>query len=292
LGELFRRFSYPLTYLFFASLCVIGISEGRVSRDFGFGSRWIAAITVPLERVATFPFRETQTLWSDYMALLGVRNENDRLRTRVNELKEQTRQLEEAIVSAERYQRLADFRTRNHVRMVPANVVAQDLSPWFQSVVIDQGSAAGIGPGLPVITDSGVVGVVMGVTTAAAKVLLVIDPQSRIDGFVQRSRARGSVVGASLKDCEFEYVLRGDDLEPGDSILTSGLGAVFPKGLLIGSVQKIERKSYGLFQKARIRPAVDFRKLEEVFVILDRQPVPADSDFTLNQEGLWPEAPR
>ena len=174
--------------------------------------------------------------------------------------------------------------------MVPANVVAEDLSPWFQAVIIDQGSASGIGPGMPVITDSGVVGVVVGTTPGASKVLLILGPQSRVDVYIQRTRARGSVRGRSQQDCELAYVLREEDVRPGDLVLTSGLAAVYPKGLVVGEVSRVERLPHGLFQHAELQPAVDFRKLEEVFVILERRQLPADEEFSDDAEGLWPEA--
>jgi rod shape-determining protein MreC len=277
--------------LFLISFCVIGVSSGRASDDLGVGSRLLFSITLPIERVITFPVRKARSLWRDYLALVDVRGENAKLRVRIADLEEQNLQYEEAIVSSERFQRLADFRKKNAVRMVPANVVARDLSPYFQSVVIDQGSAAGIGPGMPALTDSGVVGVTAGVTTGAAKVLLVIDPQSRVDGYVQRTRARGTVRGGAESGCEFEYVLREEDVRPGDLVLTSGQGAVYPKGLVVGHVGEVTRKPYGLFQRASITPAVDFRKLEEVFVILDRREVPKEEAFLADSEELWPETP-
>jgi rod shape-determining protein MreC len=175
--------------------------------------------------------------------------------------------------------------------MVPANVIHQDLSPWFQSLIIDQGAAAGIRPGMPVITDSGVVGLVAGTTPGASKVLLVIDPQSRVDAYVERTRARGTVRGTSGQQCDFEYVLRHENIEEGDLLLTSGLGTVYPKGLVVGRVASVDRKTSGLFLGAKITPAVDFTRLEEVFVILEQRQIPSEESFSAADEGLWPAAP-
>jgi len=292
LSDLLRRLSYPLTYLSLVSLCVIGMVSHRGPAELGLARRLVLSITLPLQRVVTFPVRETRRLWSDYAELVRVRKENEQLRERILDLELENLQYREAIVSSERFQRLSGFRAKRNFPMVPANVVAQDLSPWFQAVIIDQGSSAGIGPGMPVITDSGIVGAVAGTTPNAAKVLLVIDPQSRVDAYVQRTRARGTVRGRSDKDCEFEYVLREEDVTEGDLVLTSGLAAVYPKGLVVGRVSRIERKPYGLFQRAEVEPAVDFRKLEEVFVILERRELPEDDAFSSDDERLWPEAPK
>jgi len=287
LTELLRRFRYPLTYVLLVCLCLVGMASHRGPRTLGLGSTAVLTLTLPLERMMAFPLREVRDLWQQYVDLVGVRQENERLLGRIRELEDENLQYREAIVSAERFQRLAGFQERRDVPMVPANVVGRDPSAWFQSVVIDQGGAAGIRPGMPVITDSGVVGVVVGTTGEASKVLLVIDPQSRVDAYVQRSRARGSLRGASEDLASFEYVLREDDVRPGDLLLTSGLGAVYPKGLLVGRVTRVERRSYGLFQHAFVEPAVDFRKLEEVFVILERRELPAHDAYQEPDESLF-----
>jgi rod shape-determining protein MreC len=286
-SELLRRFRYPLTYLVLASLSVIGLASRPGPAEIGLAPRLILEITAPLERMVVLPVAAARSLWKDYLALVGVRHRNQRLREELARLREENLQYREAILASERFQRLADFRSAREVPMVPANVVAHDISPWFRSIVIDQGERSGIRPGMPVITDQGVVGLVAGTTPGASKVLLVTDPQSRVDAFVQRTRARGTVRGRSVADCEFEYVLRDEEIRPGDLLVTSGLDSVYPKGLVVGSVGKTEREPYGLFQRARIEPSVDFGTLEEVFVLLDRKEVPSDAAFEASVAQLW-----
>ena len=248
-------------------------------------------LTLPLQQMVTLPVREVRSLWGDYISLVHVREENEHLRTELARLKEENLQYREAIVASERFSRLAGFRAQHEVPMVPANVVAQDLSAWFQSVIIDRGSATGVRPGMPVITDSGVVGLVAGTTPRASKVLLITDPQSRVDAFVQRSRARGSVRGSTDHKAAFEHVLREEDIQVGDLLLTSGLGAIYPKGLIVGKVAALDRKPYGLFQEVEVEPSVDFRQLEEVFVILEQRELPSSDEFSSSDERLWIQAP-
>jgi len=287
LGELLRRFRYPLAYLLLSALCVISMVTERTHAPLDPASRALVALTLPLERMVTLPVHQVRSWWDELVVLVRVREENDGLRQHIARLEEENLQYREAIVSSERFQRLAGFRESHEVPTVPANVVHQDLSPWFRSVIIDQGTAAGIRPGMPVVTDLGVVGVVSGTAPSASKVLLLIDPQSHVDAYVQRSRARGSVRGAKGRECSFEFVLRDEDLAVGDLLLTSGLGEVFPKGLVIGHVASVERRPYGLFQEAQIKPAVDFGKLEEVFVILELRELPPEDAFSSEDEALW-----
>ncbi len=287
MNEILRRFHYPLTYLLMVLACVVNLASPDKPGEFGLGSKLVIELTLPLQRMVTLPVHELRMLFADYISLVHVREENEHLWSELARVKDENLQYREAIVASERFQRLSGFRARGEVPMVPANIVAEDLSAWFRSVIIDQGSTTGIRPGMPVITDSGVVGVVQGTTPRAAKVLLIIDPQSRVDAYVQRTRAQGAVHGAADRLCDFEYVLRDQDVEVGDLLVTSGLGAVYPKGGVIGRVASGVRRPDGLVQVARIEPAVDFRRLEEVFVILDQRELPADEEFSTVDDGLW-----
>ena len=291
MSELLRRFRFALCYLALAALCALGMASRHGPAELGFAPKLVLDLTLPLERMVTLPISELRGVWDDYAALVGVRVENERLRDRLARAEEENHQYREAILSSERFQKLSGFRAQREVPMVPANVIHQDLSPWFQSLIIDQGAAAGIRPGMPVITDSGVVGLIAGTTPGASKVLLVVDPQSRIDAYVERTRARGTVRGTSGHDCDFDYVLRQENIEEGDLLLTSGLGTTYPKGLVVGRVATVDRKKSGLFLGAKVVPAVDFSRLEEVFVILEQRQIPGEDAFSSADEGLWPAAP-
>ena len=155
--------------------------------------------------------------------------------------------------------------------MLPAEIVAVDVSSWFRAVLLGRGRAHGITAGMPVISEDGVVGLVTTTSLNAAKVKLLLDRQSAADGVVQRSRLRGIVRGAgSGERLAFEFVARGGDLELGDEILSSGLGGVYPKGLRIGKVVALPEPGPQLLARATLEPAVDFSKLEQVFVMLRR----------------------
>jgi rod shape-determining protein MreC len=100
-----------------------------------------------------------------------------------------------------------------------------------------------------------------------ATVLLLTDRRSAVDVLVQRTRSRGVAVGKSKRLLELRYVDRHDDIRVGDRIISSGLGEMYPKGLLIGTVTAVRSPHYGLFHEIDVQPAVDFLKLEEVLVV-------------------------
>jgi rod shape-determining protein MreC len=103
-------------------------------------------------------------------------------------------------------------------------------------------------------------------------VLLILDANSAVDAFIQRSRARGVLVGLGRERCLLKYVQRNEDVQVGDQVISSGMGGVFPKGLLLGMVEEVIRGSSGLFQRVEVEPAVDFSRLEEVMVVKQAPP--------------------
>lgn len=157
-----------------------------------------------------------------------------------------------------------------------AQVIARDPTPWFRTVTINKGKADGLRKGMPVVIPEGVVGQVVATTGGYARVLLIIDPNNAVDALVQRSRARGVVSGGPGGACQFKYVLRKEDVRLGDTLVTSGLDRVFPKGFRVGMVSGLFRRHAGIFQEVTISPAVDFDKLEEVLVILTEPVSPQD----------------
>jgi len=118
----------------------------------------------------------------------------------------------------------------------------------------------------------GLVGVVTATAPTAARAMLLLDRRSAVDAMVQRSRARGIVRGRGSGDLEFVFMVRGDDVRVGDEVITSGVGGVHPKGLRIGTVVSVRADRDELLHAARVDPAVDFGRLEQVFVMLRRGP--------------------
>ena len=290
MSELLRRFRYLLSYALLAALCIGAMASGQGPRDLGVASRLILKLTLPIERMVTLPVDEAKSWGRGLAELIQVREENAELRAQIADLRKENLRFRENLISSERFRRLHSFQASQEVQMASANVMHRDISSWFQSVIIDRGTEAGIQAGMPVVTDTGVVGVISGTASDASKVLLIIDPQSRVDAYVQRSRSRGSVRGTSIRGADFEYVPRGDDVRAGDLLLTSGMDLIYPKGLVIGEVRGVEREPHGLFHRADVVPSVDMQKLEEVFVVLESRQLPPDEAFVQSGEVLWSEA--
>lgn len=274
--ELFERLRVPLLFLLLVVLSLVVVASDRRAmarqEERGFLIGLVMEFAAPVQKALSLPAWLTRTGWGRYVALLDVRSENDRLQARVAELEEENLQYREALVESGRLQSIAEMRTDFEAPMRPAQVVGQDVSPWFRSVLVDRGNSDGVRSGMPVLTESGVVGLVTATAPHAGRAMLLVDGQSAVDVLVQRSRARGIVRGDGTDGLHFEFFVRGDDVQIGDVVITSGFGGVYPKGLRVGEVTEVEPPGERLLQRARLRPAVDFGRLEQVFVLLWRGP--------------------
>jgi rod shape-determining protein MreC len=275
--DFWKRIGAPVVFGALALLAVITMVSDRGARlrrdqDLPWWQGWILDVAAPVQKVASAPVDGVRSVWRDYLALLDVREENERLTRRVSELEEENLQYREALVASGHLQHIAEMRDEFEIPMLASEVVGLDVSPWFRSILLDRGRRAGVRSGNPVITDAGVVGLVTATSSTAAKTMLLLDRQSAVDGIVQRSRARGIAHGRGTTELEFEFVVRGGDVRVGDVVITSGLGGVYPKGLPIGEVVSVSDPGGSLMQTATLRPAVDFGRLEQVFVMLRRGP--------------------
>jgi rod shape-determining protein MreC len=137
--------------------------------------------------------------------------------------------------------------------------------------MIDKGSNSGITAGSGVVTPDGVVGRVINISGNTSKILLTIDANSSFDALVKRTRARGVVEGGVENLCKLSYVLKTEDIRIGDTIVSSGLHKQIPEGLTFGKVLNIAKDKKGFFQEIEIKPSVDFSKLNEVLIAIDKQ---------------------
>jgi rod shape-determining protein MreC len=226
-------------------------------------------ICSPFQKGATSVSRSIGGVLQRVVSLTQVQQENEKLKHRIAELQNENHQMKEMALANERLRNLLQFRQQMVTSMMGAEVIGQDPSPWFKSVTIDKGEKQGLRKGMAVISPEGVVGQILKTSPDYATVLLITDYNSAIDAIVQRTRAKGIVEGKEENRCQLKYLLRTEDVEPGDVVITSGMDGKFPKGLMVGEIQKVDKRHFGVFQYAELVPKVDLARLEEVFVITE-----------------------
>ena len=277
-----RKFIIPiLIFLLAFSL----ISANLHSREnMSFFESLVVGISAPVQKVVWGIIGGVGNVWRGYFYLVGLEKENKDLKRELQELKLQMNRYREADLANERLRALLNFKKSIATPLLPAQLVAFDPSGWFQTILIDKGRNDGVVLDMAVVSAEGLVGRVIGVGNHHAKVLLILDGNSAVDAYIQRSRARGVLVGLGRELCLLKYVQRNEDVQVGDKVISSGMGGVFPKGLLVGTVQEVVRASSGLFQRVEVEPAVNFSRLEEVLVVI--QPPPEEPAIAGSQKRL------
>jgi rod shape-determining protein MreC len=233
---------------------------------------------VPLLEAVTFgAFAEVQRgaagltgsirdAWNGYGDLRGVRAENEELKRRLGELQVQFQQERARAARAAELERLLGFQEQLKIDTIPASVIGASASLEFRGVTIDRGSNTGVTTNMAVVAPTGLVGRIVTPTAHASKVQLAIDRNAAAGALVERTRAQGIVIGSGGEMLRMDFVAATADVKVGDTIVTSGVDGIYPKGLVIGTVEEVDGGN-GIYKAIRVRPSVDFNKLEEVLVV-------------------------
>jgi rod shape-determining protein MreC len=266
--ELLKRFRLlfiALLFLFPAFL-VLTLNV-RDERKVSLPERVLLQISLPVQQRAQGALLWVRGVGEQYIFLTQVQQENQDLKRTVSALREENNRLKEALWEEERLKKLSSLQSQYASVSRVAQIFARDPSSWFKTVLVNKGEKDGVAKDMAVVTSDGVVGRVIEVSLHTAKVLLITDPNSAMDVIVQRSRTQGIMEGKVEEVCVLKYVQKNEDVQVGDKVITSGLGGIFPKGLMTGTVTRVERKRPGIFQYIEVTPSVDFSRLEEVLIL-------------------------
>lgn len=276
-----RRPNYKKRFLFF--LVTLGAVSLLVFPE--FQRRLIRLVEIPVggaifhvQRGSSSVVKWVDTIWSGYVNLSHVQEENEHLRRTISMLRGENNLLREEGAAIQRLYLLLDYKKISSLSLVTAEVIGRNPTQWFHTIMINRGEDDGVRVDMGVITPSGVVGRIIKVGPRYALVLLVTDRNSAIAAIVQRTRDEGIVQGIDEGSLQLKYFARFAKVEIGDTVVTSGLEGSFAKGLKIGQIEQVEKKEHEMFLQVSVRPEVDFSKLEEVFVLTSTD-VPGNATF-------------
>lgn len=232
----------------------------------------VLTFTSGFQAIASGAARWVSDVVEDYVYLVEVGDENDRLRHQVARLEEDRQRLSTEGIENRRLRSLLQLRERLGGEVLAAQVIGKDVSPFFRvtRIELDRGERDLVRPGMPVVAAQGLVGQVRRAWGRYCDVLLIVDRTSAVDVSVQRTGARGMLRGTGESErymARVQYLGREDAVRVGDLVHTSGLGQRFPASILVGRVTRIVRQEFGLWQEVEVTPAVDFSSLEEVLVL-------------------------
>ena len=229
-----------------------------------------SAVTSPVRAVGNV----AANLTASPQTLQDLKEENERLTAQVAELSEYQ-------ADAERLQGLLDIRTSNDLQSTAASVIGGSGDSWNRTVTIDKGSADGVAVNMPVANSGGIIGQVTEVSATSSTVRLITDENSSVSAMVQSTRAQGMLEGQPDGSLRLSFVDVEATVEVGDLVVTSGLGGVYPKGLMLGRVASAEKSDNALYYTIVVTPASEVETNEEVLVITS-----LSSDQTAGEDDL------
>lgn len=236
----------------------------------GFILKEVLSVTVtPMQRLVLAASNGVAKVWSGYIFLAGVKEENDSLKSSISALHEENNRLKEEVSLNNRLRVLLAHREALPYKTVAASVTGFNIDRWARTVTINKGSAEGISKDLAVISPEGVIGKTIEVNRHTSRVILASDLRSDIDALVQRTRVKGVIEGSGGEDLIFKYIRQTDNVQVGDAVVTSGLSGVFPKGLVVGEITRVEKGKDNFFKYVEVRPKAEVRKTEEVLVVTE-----------------------
>jgi rod shape-determining protein MreC len=240
--------------------------------DTNMVDRLILQASAPIQYVAMEMADSVSGVIEDYVYLVHVKGDNDRLRGEVDRLTQERRRLHAHARENQRLKELLQLRERIGTETLSARVIAKEIVPSFRvvRVRIDRGERERIKRGMPVISSEGLVGQVEKSWSRYSDVLLTADKRSAIDVSIPRTGARGMLRGTGSSEsylCRIQYLHRMDEVQVGDEVYTSGLGQRFPPSILVGTVTAVRRQDFGLYQEVEVAPSVNFSSLEEVLIL-------------------------
>ncbi|MEW6350006.1 MAG: rod shape-determining protein MreC [Thermodesulfobacteriota bacterium] len=229
-----------------------------------------AAFTVmrPFQQAVHYVQSSVGGAWKDYVALRGVKTENDRLRREISDLKREKAFLENTEKENQRLKKLLEFKAQREFPTVAAQVIGEDSVGWYRTLLLNRGTDDHVQARMPVTVAEGVVGRVVKVSGGMSQVMLITDPDLSVDCRIVRTRDRGILTGSLAEGCVVRYLDLRSQVLAGDEVVTSGLDGVFPPGLPLGKVKTVKKGTQSPFLDVLVTPAADFSRLEEVLLIL------------------------
>ena len=235
----------------------------------------VQTLTYPLQASVNSVASTFKNLWNSYISLIDVNEENKLLRQQLLDIEEKMNQ---HIENSVQFLRLRDqllFASKKLTEKIFAEIIGESADNNHDISLINRGSNQLVQRNYIVLRKEGLVGRIQSVSPFQSSVQLITDHRSRVSSLIQRNRIRGLIYGTH-KGLEMRQINQHANIKIGDRVISSGLGGLYPKGLLIGWVKEIRRQKHELFKTAILDSAVDFNQIEEVFVI-----VPSKTDSHL-----------
>jgi rod shape-determining protein MreC len=250
----------------------ISIIISDVTLDISSFRNFFGYLLFPSQKVFSEFFYKQKDINKNIKNLFSVYEENKLLKEKIKKLEYVLPRLDLLSSENEKLKSILEYKTSSIDKVVPAQVVGRSIADWYRAIIIDKGLNDGVRLGCPVILGEKpvpyLVGQIIEVNSSFSKVLLITDSNSSISGYMIFSGLDGIVQGANKNSLIVKYVSKDSNVKIGDTVVSSGLGGVFPYGFYIGVIEKVKKNSNKQFQDITIKTALDLERLHDVFVVI------------------------
>ncbi len=256
------------------SLVAIGILALALSGVFTSLSKLVVSPLISIQTWVSQQYRGVENIVSSSQDIQEIRQQNTELEAENARMQAQIVELQQQLVEYKILSALLEFARANpEHKYIGASVIGRDPSPFLHYIIINRGSDDGLKRGMPVVTQNGLAGRVVQVTATGARVSLITDPVTRINVRIEPSRSAAVLTGSITTDITLEQIPQEADVNPGNLILTSGLGGNYPANIIIGQITSVRSLENDLFQSASVQSVTDFDDFNIVLVIINFDPV-------------------
>jgi rod shape-determining protein MreC len=207
------------------------------------------------------------TVTSPFKRIFIREEENTRLKAEIRSLLEEHQKYQETLLENRRLQELLSMKEKEQKYITTARVIARGTDQWSNTFILDKGGSDGVTKDMTAITPKGLVGKIVEVSTSSSSLLLLTDLNLSVAVRLQGSRREGILSGTGLGKCQLKYIPLEEEVKVGEAVITSGLDSLFPQGIPVGFVSKVDKKGTGLFQNIEVNPSEDNAEVEEIGII-------------------------
>jgi rod shape-determining protein MreC len=257
-----------LVLLLLSQVVLMSLSARHPDTDQSILRTWVMAGLVPAVKLANGALSGVSTAVASLIELKNARRENAELRQQLEQVTAERDQARERAADYEKLRAWLGLPPLPQYRHVAANVISRDPSLWFRRLTIDRGTLDGVKLNMPVVTRTGIVGRIIQVGPNFAQVQLITDRHAGVGAILQQSREPGEVRGLDDARCELKNVPASVSVQLGEAIVTTGWDGIYPKGLMVGTVERIESDPNAPWHKIIVNPSAQVDRLEAVYVIL------------------------
>ncbi len=250
--------------LFFLIILSLGLMTYQSKKEHLMPLQFLNNVLANLHGIVN-SVRDTAT--SPFKKMFIREEENTRLKAELRRFLEEKQKYQETLLENRRLKELLSLKEKEYGYVTTARVVARGSDQWSNTFILDKGYSDGITKDMTAITPKGLVGKIVGVSTSSSSLLLLTDLNFSVAVRLQENRREGILSGTGLRKCQLKYMPLDEEIKVGVAVITSGLDSLFPQGVPVGYVSRVDKKGTGLFQNIEVTPYEDNAEVEEVVII-------------------------